>query len=1253
VSRPFAHPVRRPLAAALAAALLAAPAVPVRAAPPSGATAPASTTAAAGTPVRAAPAPFAAPSGFSDWLGRGDATAAAVRFRADAAASPADPWPRLGEAMLAERALDEEAEAAALVAIVEAAPAHPLALVALRRLGELSLAMPPIAARVDEAVGAALAAGRLPGPAAYRARVVRAAVAEMRGDVAAAAVLRRENGIADGWSLAGPFGAYHALDLDRPFPPERGEWPPPGARVLPAPDGVLSLDGEPGPGDVWFVASDVDLARGGRYLLAAGSTASFRVLADGRPVAERRAWAGWPSAVQVVPVELGPGTHRVLVKLTRGSGRAALALSLAREDGTPSDATWKPATRPGPAAVPGALPSPLLPARTFADALAPEAGPVLARLVAARDRMENDRQASLEMLDEAVAVAPEAAPLRSARGEALAGDPTLAERIARGRSEADWREASRLDPGDAASRLVLAELAMAGGRLDDAEALLAALAEKVAGRPRARLARARLLAARSSPEAAESLVIEAARSGSCAGASLLAEMASRRDAIALEDEAVQALARCPGGAERVAEHRRKRGDLAAAEEAWRRMARAAPARIDARTALVRVLLARGDAAGGAAELEDLARTWPSDAPIQRRRAELLELAGDAKGARAARERALAQDGADLVLRRALALEDGTEVLADLAVDGPSTIRDYEAAKVPVTTPASLVLDAAAVEAFPDGTTVERTHQVVHVHDARGVDKWGEVEIPPGATVMKIQTRKRDGRILEPESHGGDKRTISAAGLEPGDYLELEWLRAHPTRRPAAPGWTSDPFFFRGEELPFFLSTYSVAAPAGQLQLDVRAMAPPPVERRGDRDVMRAEAHVAAPLVPEPAAPGISEYVPMVMAGSGEGVDGLALLAADGFAERVRPGREIAALARALRDPPGEKPRTGEALLRAAWQVVMEKVDANGPLTDQASHVLSRGRGSRLLLLVALLDALGIPANVAIVRPFYVDPSPWRFPRLDLYSVPAVRAEVDGTVFWLDPSVRWAPFGALPPGARDAEVLVLPRPGQSLRRERTPATPAPDATEVVLRIRVGADGDAVIEGTERYAGFEGAGAKAAIDPVDETGRRRAFEQALSRSFRSLRLEEIRFEGERQVGTPLVIRYRARVGGLARAADGRLVIDDAPYPTRLGARLAPLASRESPLLIGIGERSTLRIEIEPPPGAVPRPGAPVRLSAPEGSYVREERVEGGRLVREDRLELVRSRVSPAAYPDFARFAAAVDEAQALPLDLGAAE
>jgi tetratricopeptide (TPR) repeat protein len=1212
---------------------------------------------------RAAPAagPLAA-EGFQAWLERGDAGAAAGRFRAALQQDPADPWANFGQALLAERALDEDGEAAALLAVAARAPGHALAPLALRRLAELGLGSSRLAARIGAGLAPLDEGGTFRGLAAYRARVALANAEEAAGRPDAARRVRARNGLAPIWSVAGPFGAYHALDLDRPFPPEAGAWlarwerpdgPALPSRTLPAPDGGASLDGEPPGGDVWYLAADVRVERGGRYFLAAGTTSSAKAWVDGAPVAERRAWVGWPAAVQVVPVSLGPGSHRVLLKVTRGPARATVAVALAREDGAPSDATWSAAAGPGPAVRPGALPAPLVPARALAEALAREGGPALARLLAARDRLESDRDGAVALMEEAVALLPASPALRAARGDALAGDPSLDDRTASARAEADWREALARDPGDAATRLKLVEAALGGDRVDDAAALVAALPEEAAARPPGKLARARVLGARAFPEAAEALAIDAWRAGgSCGAAAMAYDLASRRDAVALEDEAAAALATCPGGKERLAEHRRHRGDLAGAEAAWQEIARGAPARVDARMALARVRVARGRPAEAVAELEEIERLWPRDPRIPRRLAEVLELAGQASAARAARERALSLDGSDLALRRALALEDGTEVLDDLAADGPRAMRDYEAAGMRPATSSVLVLDAAAVEAYQDGAHTERVHQIFHVLDTKGVERHGEVEIPPGAAVLRLTTWKKDGRVREAEDHGGDKRTLSAAGLEPGDYLEVEWVRGRPARGAAVPGWTADAFFFRSEDTPFFLSTYAVAAPRGTLVVDAHHMpAPAVVEERG-RDVTRHEARQVPALVPEPSDPSVAEFLPWMQAGAGAGLEATALAAADGFVGRIRPSREVAELAASIARPPdGTLPR-GEALVRAAYEQVMDRVEGGGSLGDQASHVLSRGRGNRTLLLLAVLDALGVPARLALVRPFQADASVHRFPRLDLYAQPVVRVEMDGRVLWLDPTLRWNPFGTLTQSARDAEAIVLPRPGEPLRFERTPADGDGDGYEVDLRVTVDAQGDALVEGTERFGGHDGAATKVALEAVDARQRRQVVEQGLSRSFRALQLEEVSFEGERRRDAPLVIRYRARVPGFASLVGGRMAIEAVPYPARLSARLAPLAARETPLLVPSAERAAMRVVIVPPEGAVPLPGPRREVAGAHGSYQRVERVEGGALVREDRLEVHRARVAPQAYPSLVRFAAEVDEAQAAPMDAGTA-
>ncbi len=797
----------------------------------------------AGLPARAAS--VAGPSGFDAWLAHGDPVAASVRFRADAVRDPSDPWPLLGEAMLAERSLDEDAEAGALLALVAAAPRHPLALVALRRLGELSLASPPVADRVDEALARALGGSNLPGTAAYRARVVRAAIAEMRGAYPEAAVMRARNGVANAWTLAGPFGAYHALELDRPFPPEQGAWPPPGARALPAPDGAFSLDGESVPGDVWYVAADAVLARGGRYLLAVGTTASIRVFLDGKPVAERRAWAGWPSAVQLAKVELSPGTHRFLVKLTRGAGRANLALTLARDDGSDADVTWAAATGPGPAVTSGELLPTVLGARALAEALEPDGGPVLSRLVAARDRVENDRQAALVAARRGRGTRSRrrAGPGRPGRRARRRSDPGRADGAGARRRPSGRRRLASIPgappPGSSSPRWPWSEAGSTTPRRSSPR-----LPEK-AGREAAGPARAGAAPRRAEPSRRPPRAWCSRPRGRGAAPPRPRSPRWPRGATRSRSRTRPPwpVAGAPAGRSGSPSTAFLRGDLPAAAAAWSAIARAAPARIDARTGAGPRARRPGEPGRGR---RPSSSTWPGSGLPTRRSSgawgRCSSSAGRRSAARAARERALALDG---VGPRSCGARSpsrtATRCSRDLAVDGPATIRAYEAARVPVTTPASLVLDAAAVEAWPDGSTTERTHQVIHVHDARGVEKWGEVEVPPGATLLKLETRKRDGRVLEPEVHGGDKRTLSAAGLEPGDYLELEWLRSIPTRRPASPGWLSDPFFFRGEDLPFFLSTYTVAAPAGELQLDVRNMPSPPVVREGNRDVMRAEA----------------------------------------------------------------------------------------------------------------------------------------------------------------------------------------------------------------------------------------------------------------------------------------------------------------------------------------------------------------------------------------------------------------------------
>ena len=52
----------------------------------------------------------------------------------------------------------------------------------------------------------------------------------------------------------------------------------------------------------------------------------------------------------------------------------------------------------------------------------------------------------------------------------------------------------------------------------------------------------------------------------------------------------------------------------------------------------------------------------------------------------------------------------------------------------------------------------------------------EQHLPPGAVVLRLQTIKKDGRVLEPEALG-DKEGASLPDVQVGDYVDVEYLNA--------------------------------------------------------------------------------------------------------------------------------------------------------------------------------------------------------------------------------------------------------------------------------------------------------------------------------------------------------------------------------------------------------------------------------------------------------------------------------------------
>lgn len=1161
-----------------------------------------------------------------------------------------DVWALYGLSESARRSLDTRGRVLGALRICAVEPQHPLCGVAAR-LGSESLGESPALDRdLEKAALEALAAGAR-GDAAFLLRLTAAGARRNRGDDAGAQALFAEAGMVDRALLLGPYSAFHFLEWDQAFAPERGELGGEGplGPILPrqasAPDGHFALWGEATPADVFYWVSDVVVPADGLYQARAAGKSTFELFVDGVSAFERRDFEAWFPESMVVDVPLTAGRHRLAVKVARGSERGDLWLALSRADGKPAQLVFSAAQ--------GAFeaPPPLFARATsawgtaaaLAEALEPEAGKVLAAFVAARDGLRRDDQGARALADRLAERHPSAA-LLSLRGEAMLADPSLPRRTATGRARRDFEQALALDANEASVLQRLSAQARTEGRLDEAAERLERA--RAAASPKSwrvlltamKLAEARRMDALGQEAARRALALEP---GLCDATKLLYELARRHEAVAEADRRLDELFGCPGHLGRKAEHLRHRGDLPGARALFERLSAQTPLLPGPRQEAARLAATLGAPAEATALWSELSRMWPYSAAFHKRRAESLEQAGDKAGARAAREAALRLDGSDLKLRRAIAAENGTEVLAELAEDGRAWIERYQAAKPPEDAPGVYVLDASAIEAHSDGSFTERTHVVAKVLDQRGVSLLAEVHLPAGAEILSLRTLKSDGRVLEPEAIGG-KDGISLPGVEVGDFVEWEYLVAHGSRGPAVPGFAAPKFYFRIADGQLFHSSYKVRAPAGtRLEVDAHGMDAPQPESDGTWAQVKVERDSVPLFAREPNMVAMDEVVPFVQVGAGAGNAELLTGFGDYLLERSRPNAEVIRFAREA-----AKGLTGRPAVEALYAAVMKQI--KGPeasLTARATSTLAEERGSRLSLMKSALGALGIPARIVLINPFQADPASYRFPAAERYGHVALLVELPEGELFLEPAVRFAPFGELSPQARDREAAVLPLPGEKARFIRTPKSELPEGKRVALALALDAQGLLQGSGEEVYQGFSAAYLKASLERLNDARRRQAVESSIARLFENAALTDLAIEEIDEPGAPLVVRYRFSAPGFARQDGERLVIPRGVYPFDIARRFLALAERQTPLLVSAPEHLELSVRLKLPAGMA-LAGAPQsgEIDSPFGRYRRLERLEPGLLAIDEKLDLPLARIPPDQYRAFGELLATIDRIQA---------
>ncbi len=645
-------------------------------------------------------------------------------------------------------------------------------------------------------------------------------------------------------------------------------------------------------------------------------------------------------------------------------------------------------------------------------------------------------------------------------------------------------------------------------------------------------------------------------------------------------------------------------------------------------------------------LTKLRAQWPRNAALPRALGDVHELAGRPKEALAAREAALRLDGADLQLRRAVEREKtGQELLEAWAISTEEALKSYEAAPGSEDATSTFVLDAAAIQAFPDGSMVDRVHIIQKALDQQGVQEVAEVQIPQGATVLTLRTLKPDGRSLEPENIDG-KDSMSLPGVQVGDLVEYEYLLAHPPRGPAQPGFTASAFYFQIARQPNARSTYVVIAPKGSgLTVDAHNMKAPKATVEGELEVFRHEERRVPPYIPEPLGPpSANEWLPFVVVGAGQrGNEGVVHAYADAFLAQGRVTHEVDAFARDI--VKDHKAPLGVDAVRAVYAAVHRQLSGrDAGLQVSAAASVAQDRGSRTWLLKASLDALGFDARLVAVRAFTSDPAPYVFPSEGLLPYVCLRVRLPGGgEAWLDPLVRYAPFGELPEFALGGlEAWLLPEPGRPLEKVTTPGRSGRPGKTVTLDLKLSADGVLTGRGVERYEGFEAAQLAEALESISLDQRDQALQSALSRYFGGADLSKLSVEAPREVGATVTVTYEFIARRFGRAeGEGRLVASSLTYPLLVGRRFLAVPQRVTPLFLESSEATETKATLTLPPGWVLKgPVGDAKVTGPSGEYVRQESQSGDTVRVNEVFRLTQSRVPPKLYDAFAQFAGEVD-------------
>ncbi len=1058
--------------------------------------------------------------------------------------------------------------------------------------------------------------------------------------------------------LAGPFGVLDTLDLDRGVVPADDALPPPGTRWRGDGSGfrlvLRSLDG--------WLAPPQPMLESGVYLASYSFTSAavtgwmvvearggFDLEVDGHPVDRRRHCSELAAGVLWYRVRLAAGRHEVRLSIS-STDVPQVRLSLYDDAGLPLRLTPPPEASPrnwSGARVETEAP----PAEAALTAALGEKGGSVSQLMlaAALARLREDAVTARTWLERATAAAPDAPQSHLALARLFLTLPTGADVDSdRRRCREELGKAGELPLG----QLVGQVLSVREGRQQDADDQLDRLVESHPHDPRVLQLWVRTAVARGwAREAEQGLAeLQAQLPASPAVLSLRLDVLGSLQRWDERSQLLEATAvadpLAPNAVEKLAGACRL--DAALAALAARREVAETP---DLDITQVRLLVQAGQRAAAAAALDRAVARWGDLEPLDELRLVLGAWQGEA-AENAALDAALARAPANLDLLTLAWRRRRTPFYAPFRVDALERAKAAPAAADGVD--AVLLLDQAVERVFADGSSLYYYHGLSKALTPEGARQAAAVQLMAGAELLTVRVIHPDGTIeVPPDVHAADDG-LTLRDVGPGDMVEEEYVAAVRGGGPTRGGHVS-PYIYRfaDSERAFGLSEYVILAPPDvpvQVDGNLEGVEHDEATTADGLRVLRYRAEAVPPIPDEPFAPPQQELLPWVTYGFGVSWQDVGDTVRDRALAMLRGGPDLWRWgAEHLAN------RTPAAGLAALVSDLVDTVDEGGAALDlrtTAGESLGRRKGNRLGITAAVLLHAGWDVDLVLTRPMPLAGSHLEVPTMDAFGVPLLRVVApDGSETWLDLEDGRRGLGHIRPMLQGSDGLVLPlsEPTRAVSLlDHLPRFPNPELEEPLrLSGSVAGDGGARLTLRMRMRGASGERLQQMVQGVTDDRAAAVYAHLAGSIFPGA--EQVHGSLETQEdGTLLTLELALPQAcePVGAALECRALTLDRP----LSPMLASLPQRRFPLVLQLPLDRRLDLDLDLPAGfTVSR--KPRLLEAEFGTVKEELKVAAGHLHSVLQVSVPAQVISPERYPDFVRFAHAVDELTSRPLRLEA--